>query len=320
MKTFVFICILILCSTVFYAQKIDNIASYRSLQSDAYFRLHYDNDYFTAQDQNYTQGYAFELVLPVLAKNPVNYLFFDLAEDSKKQYGLALEHIGFTPEDYGSPEIQFGDRPFAAAIYLKSFTIETNTEKSFRFSSSISLGVIGPAAFGEEMQTNIHEATGNTIPIGWRNQIENDLVLNYEVSFEKKLYSLKNNFLINSSSSVQIGSLFTNANLGLQTQIGLFDSPFTSVKKKNKFQIYFYTQALVNAIVYDATLQGGLFTSDSPYVIESSAVSRLVGEVNYGIVMKTGRFYLEYTRTHLTKEFKTGSEAKWGGLRVGFRF
>ena len=38
-----------------YAQKIDNMASFREIKGERYFRLNYDNDYSAATDHNYTQ-------------------------------------------------------------------------------------------------------------------------------------------------------------------------------------------------------------------------------------------------------------------------
>jgi lipid A 3-O-deacylase len=93
---------------------------------------------------------AFELVLPVFEKNPTNHLFF-IPKGTTTKYGLAIEHIGYTPNHYELPYIQFGDRPFAAAIMLKSFVIATDTIHKSRLTSSLSLGLIGPGTFGKEM-------------------------------------------------------------------------------------------------------------------------------------------------------------------------
>lgn len=295
------------------------MASFRDIKSDTYFRFNYDNDYFTSSDKNYTQGYNFELVSPFLGKNPVNVLFY-IPENTKNKFGLSIEHIGFTPNSYKSSEIQYGDRPFAAAIMLKSFVISTNIEKKFRGYSSLNLGIIGPGAFGKEMQVAIHEATGNTIPQGWKNQIKNDIVLNYEVGLEKQLLRYKNFFSLQSDSNLKVGTLFTNASLGLNATIGIINSPFSSVNDKNKFQLYFYTQPVLNVIGYDATLQGGLFNRKSPYTISSSSIERFTAQHNYGIVLKTKTLYFEYSRSAITREYDSGSSAKWGGIKIGFTF
>ncbi len=201
------------------AQKIDNLASFRDIKSDSYFRYYYDNYYFSGTDENYTQGYSLELVALFLKKNPVNFLFIK-PNNSEIRFGLAIEHIGFTPPTIGSPEIQFGDRPFAAAIMLKSFVIATDTVKKSRLLSSLNLGLIGPGAFGKEMQVGIHKITGNMIPLGWRNQIKNDVVLNYEVSYQKQLFRGRDYFSLQSNSAARVGTLFTNASVGLNTTVG----------------------------------------------------------------------------------------------------
>ncbi|WP_298392619.1 lipid A deacylase LpxR family protein [Flavobacterium sp.] len=316
MKTTKTILILLLFPILLFAQKIENTASFRDIKTDNYFRFNYDNDYFTGVDQNYTQGYNFELVAPIFEKNPINKLFFK-PKNSEFNYGLSLEHIGFTPNNIKSTQIQYDDRPFAAAIMLKSFVIATDTIQKSRFVSSLNLGIIGPGAFGKEMQVAIHEATGNTIPGGWQNQIKNDVVLNYELNYEKQILRYSNIFSLNASSNVRIGTLYTNASIGLNTTIGLINNPFSSSKAKRKFELYFFSQVLASAIGYDATLQGGLFNTKSPYTINS--IERFTAQNHYGIIMQTKRLYFEYFQTLQTREYEIGKSYKWGGIKIGFR-
>ena len=294
------------------------MASFRDIKSNHYFRFNYDNDYFASTDKNYTQGYNFELVAPFLKKNPVNYLFLK-PSNSEYKYGLSIEHIGYTPDNIKSTEIQYGDRPFAASIMIKSFTVATDTINNSRFVSSLNLGLIGPGAFGKEMQVAIHKATGNTIPGGWQNQIKNDLALNYEVSYEKQLVRYKNLFSLASNTNLRLGTLSTNASIGLNATVGIINSPFSTVKNKNKFLLYIYSQPIVNAIGYDATLQGGLFNKESPYTISSNSINRLTAQFNYGIVLQTKTMYFEYSRTLLTREYNLGNSAEWGGIKIGFK-
>ncbi|WP_452224570.1 lipid A deacylase LpxR family protein [Lacinutrix chionoecetis] len=308
------------CITSVYAQKIDNMASFRDIDSNTYFRFNYDNDYFAATDENYTQGYNFELFLESLEKNPINNLFIK-AENSTKKYGLSIEHIGFTPNDYVSEAIQFGDRPFAAAIMLKSMQITTNSNNKSRIASSFNLGLIGPGAFGEEMQVGIHKATGNKIPKGWKNQIKNDVVINYEIGYEKQILHYLNLVSLLLNSTVKVGTLFTNASIGFNTTFGIIDTPFSTVKKSDKhFKLYAYFQPIVSVIGYDATLQGGLINTKSPYTISNSNIERFTGQYHYGLVLKTKTLYFEYSRAAITREFKTGNSAKYGGVKIGFTF
>ena len=185
------------------AQKIDHLVSFRDLNSASYFRINYDNDFFSATDKDYTQGYNFELVAPVLKKNPLNVLLL-APKESVSKYGLSIEHIGFTPEQYQRREIKFGDRPFAAAIMLKSFLVATDTVKKLRTTSSLSLGLIGPGAFGREMQAGIHRLIDDKEPLGWRHQIKNDVVLNYRLGYEKRLWSYTDLFSLNTVARLRV--------------------------------------------------------------------------------------------------------------------
>ena len=300
------------------AQKVDVFSSFHKINNSSYFRFHYDNDYFTSSDQNYTQGYSFEVVLEALRKNPLNYLLLNDANGTQ-QFGLSLDHIGFTPNNIGSPEIQFGDRPFASAIMLKSFKINTNTERKSRLISAIRLGLIGPGAFGKEMQVGIHEATGNTIPHGWQNQIKNDAVINYEVVYQKEIVAIPRYFSLQYDASANVGTLNTNISASIVAMAGLFNNPFSD-NQNRKFQIYIYSKPQLNLIGYDATLQGGIFNRKSPYTIPSSEVERFVGQHNFGLIVQTKTLYFEYTTTDITKEFSSGTSASWGGIKVGFTF
>ncbi len=301
------------------AQKINNMASFRNIAGDSYFRFNYENDYFAATDRDYTQGYSFEVVTPLLAKNPINKLFVS-AKNSRQKYGLAIEHNGYTPYRYESDQIQYGDRPFAAAIMLKSFKISTDTIKKSRISAALNLGLIGPGAFGGEMQTAIHEATGNDIPQGWQFQIKNDIVLNYEINYERQLLRYQNYFLLQGNGRLRLGTLNTDASVGIATMIGLFSADWDNTIGKPKYQFYLYSQPLLSLIAYDATLQGGIFNDDSPYTISSNNVRRFTGQNNYGIVIQTRTMFFEYSRSVITREFSTGRAAGWGGIKIGFKF
>lgn len=302
---------------ILFSQKIDHLASFRDINSDSYFRFNYDNDYFAATDENYTQGYNFELVLPGLEKNPLNHLFI-IPKETNTKYGLAIEHIGYTPNHYERAEIQVGDRPFAAAFMLKSFVVATDTIQKSRLTSALSLGLIGPGAFGKEMQVGIHKATGNKEPLGWQNQIKNDVVLNYQVSYEKRLLKYNDWLSLQVTSSLQLGTLFTNLSVGFNTTLGIINSPFSTTKKD--FRLYLYAQPTVKAVGYDATLQGGLFNRENPYTIPNSDIERFTAQLDYGLILQTHTLYFEFSRSLITREITTLGSAAWGGMKVGFTF
>ena len=299
------------------AQKIDNNASYRN-HGEKYFRFNYDNDFFAATDFNYTQGYMFEFAHPFFAKNPVNHLFLKVPSSNQK-FGFALEHIGFTPEKIVPEVIQVGDRPFASTIMLRSFYAATDTASKYRITSALNVGVIGPIAFGEAMQVGIHKAIGDRIPKGWPNQISNDLVVNYELGYERNILSINRNLYVGANGNLKAGSLFTNASISMVSMFGLLNNPLGNAAKHRNFQLYGYAQPQFTVVGYDATLQGGLL-NDSPYTINAADIERFTAQVNFGAVLTYKRLYLEYSQARIGKEFRTGEAAGWGGVKFGWNW
>lgn len=301
-----------------YAQRIENTAVYRQINSDSYFKIHFENDFFTHTDWYYSQGLALELVNPALEKNPLNKVLLKLdrkASDNKK-FGLALEINAFTPTDIvNTPPF---DRPYAATMMLKSFAISNNFETKSRLSTSLVLGVIGPAAFGKEIQTWIHRWTDNYLPKGWPQQVRNDVVLNYNVNHEQRIFDLGNFLALNTNAQLRLGTLSDKVQAGFTLMAGKFISPFETNPEEKHFQLYAYTQPLVSLVGYDATLQGGLFNRNSPYTISDSDVTRVTFENQTGVILQIHRFQAEAFVSLLTKEFNVGRMHRWGGLRLGF--
>lgn len=303
------------------AQRIDNTASFRQMSQDSYIRLHYDNDYFTATDYYYTQGYNFEVVNPALRKNPLTKLLIK-ASGNQVQYGLAFEHFGFTPTTIQSDDILVGDRPFAGCILLKTFSISTDTLRRVRVSSVLSTGMIGPVAFAGDMQAAIHRLINALEPHGWQHQIRNDVILNYTFNFEKQLYAYRHALSISANAQAQAGTFADRLQTGFVVMAGRFDSPFGSIPANRRLplQLYVYAQPLVSVVGYDATLQGGLFNRSSPYVISTGQLTRTTFQANIGAVFRYKNLYLEYYQSLLTREFDTGLPHRWGGIKIGVSF
>ncbi len=297
-------------------QVIDNTLSFKNINSDRYFRLNYENDFFSSTDKYYTQGINVELVAPWIKTFPLAKVLVHPKYDYIR-YGLALAHEGYTPSDFSVPQILYGDRPFAACFFLKTFLIAIDSEKRQRFSTTLSTGVIGQAAGGMEMQTSIHRTLGDIMPHGWPNQVHNDAILNYQVNYEKQLMSLGHAFSLDADGIARAGTLSDKVALGLTIMMGYFDSPFLSgTATGSNFRIYAYEHPQVNAVGYDATLEGGVFNRTSPYTISAADVTPFTFENRFGFVIVYRRLYLEYFQSFISNEFKTGNFHVWGGLQV----
>src|SRR5450432_2882848 len=173
------ILLLFLLPVASFAQAIDNAVAFRNIHSDRYFRIYYENDFFMGTDRDYTQGIYIEKVNPYFRKFFLSRLLWH-PRNSELQYGLGVEQDVYTPDHLDVSGILYGDRPYAASLFLKTFLTATDAEHRQRVSTSLSTGLIGPDAGGEGMQKAIHHWINYITPLGWHNQIRNDLVLNYQ--------------------------------------------------------------------------------------------------------------------------------------------
>jgi lipid A 3-O-deacylase len=147
--------ILVLTTAVFHfctvcGQAMDNTLSYRNIAGNKYFRINYENDFFAASDRDYTQGILIEKVHPELKSFPLMKILRH-PKNSEIKYGLAIEHNAYTPNEIGQYAIQYGDRPYAGVLMLKSFLMADNFERRIRISVSFNTGIIVQAAGGEQI-------------------------------------------------------------------------------------------------------------------------------------------------------------------------
>jgi hypothetical protein len=298
-------------------QIIDPTPTFKTIHHKSYLRFYYDNDFFTKTDYYYTQGITVEYVHPSLKKNPVSKILIAPA-GSQLQYGMAFNLFGYTPTSIGSNEILYGDRPFASCMALSFFQAASDSVHLRRFSSSLSVGIIGPAAQGKEIQTGIHRWLNNILPKGWQYQVKNDLIVNYRVGYEKKLVSINHAFVLNAAAEIKAGTLNDKISTGFNFMTGHFNDPFRDLSKsRKKIEYYFYGQSRLHAIGYDASLQGGLFNRSSPYTIAAADITRISFQADAGIVVNFRKLYACYSQSYLTKEFRTGLHHRWGGISIG---
>jgi lipid A 3-O-deacylase len=320
MKNIFLVVVVILFAPAAFAQRIENASSYRNIGSERYFRINYENDFFAMSDEYYTQGLNLEIVAPAFQKFPLAKLLYQ-NKHLPMRAGIAIEHQGFTPSNILTGEVLQGDRPYSSSLMFKTFSIISNPYTNHRIVTQLSLGVIGPWAMGKEIQIALHEKINpDKVPEGWKNQVHNDVILNYQIDYERGLLD-KRYLLITAKGGARAGTYSTRLSSSMALMTGLFDSPFEFVNsRKRNFQVYLYAEPQINLIIFDATLQGGVFNDRNPYTLDRDEISRIVFQQNAGLVIKIKGFALEYSQTLMTKEFKTGTKHSWGSVRAALSF
>ncbi len=298
------------------AQRTDISSTFRTINSNAYFRFHYDNDYFANSDKYYSQGITLDYVHPSIKRFPFTKLLWK-PFTTNPQYGVSINLFGYTPTSTASDAILYGDRPFNANLSLKTLLIQTDSMQHQHISTSFSMGVMGPAALGKEIHSGIHRLLKNEPPLGWQHQIQNDIIINYQIQYEKQVLSLGNYFLLNAVAEARLGTLNNKLSGGMNFMAGKFIKRFLPVTNKKRVEFYLYGQSKFNFIGYDASLQGGIFNRKNLYTISAGDISRVTVQTDAGMILNLKKFYLSYSRSFLSKEFRTGKSHRWGGISVG---
>ena len=289
----------------------------------------YANDLFFRTDYYFTQGMSLTLVHPGLARLPTQRLLFGGPVGSTQAHGVALRYDGFTPLRIQDSFIRVGDRPYAAYLYASFFRVSSRDEPSrrHRLTSALELGFIGPAAGGKELQTAIHRVTGNAEPRGWNYQMRNAPIVGYRLAMDKPLLAAARHAELLGNAEVSLGTLYTYAEAGLRLRIGnfapYFDGPGAVIPATpappKPWQLYGQATLAGRAIGYDATLQGGLF-STNPYALASNDVRRGVLRSSGGVVLARGGLSFAATATWVSPEFAGGRPHRWGQLGLAATF
>jgi len=282
----------------------------------------FDNDIFNNTDYYYTNGARIELVFPAATSSPVNKVLPGLKTNDIDVSGFSLTQNIYTPVNPESTEIVYGDRPFAAYLTVGQFRESYHLKKRLQIKSALDLGVMGPMSLGEQVQSTVHELE----PSGWKYQVQNSFLINYYVGIEKGLYS-SSNLELNAVGHLNVGSLYDKLGAGLRFRVGSFlpvyRGPMTICcdrAKKGQLQYWFFMSGKADFIAYDATLQGSMFNDQSPYVISSNELNRVVYQGSVGVALYYDNLGVELENFYLSPEFEGAHHFKYGRIKLVANF
>jgi len=277
-----------------------------------------DNDIFNNTDYYYTNGLEFRLVHPSLIYSPTSRLLLPSPRNSRDYYDIGFIQNIYTPIDPDKPEVQIGDRPFAGYTYFEFGKTAINPGRNLLIRSELDLGIIGPGAMAGSVQSSLHEIK----PQGWQNQVRNDIVLNYNMGIDKGIY-VRNKFIISGLGIVNVGTLYTNASMGLNMSFGnglcLYHclSPLEMAPRKFYYSIFLNISGTL--VAYDATLQGGVFNRTSIYTIPVSEINRGVLNLSAGFTITYRFAELKVIQWFNTPEFTGAKNFKYVSISIGFK-
>ncbi len=295
------------------------------VSTNSYLGINFDNDIFSNTDYYYTNGIRFDLVAPIFASSPFAWPMLPYRKESMNYHGMTIVQNMYTPTNPDTISVIEGDRPFAAYIYFGHHKTTLSKKRRYRQYSEIILGLIGPGSLGGFVQSQIH----NIEPVGWENQIQNDLVLNYTAVIEKGIFNPAY-FDLNVFADGQIGTLYDNIGAGIRLRAGKLNPYFSmpnlatskSIEGKDalNLQYGFLASSRLRVIIYDATLQGGVFNPNNNYTISASDIERLVLQASVGIYFAYKQLGLTYEHFYISPEFENAKNHQWGHLNLTYCF
>jgi len=288
--------------------------------SKSFLFIAYDNDIFTKTDRYYSHGLKIEYFPANSKLKLIDPILLSLRIYTEKFNGYSLAHTLYTPlKPYRDKDFEI-DRPYAAYLHLGAVKTTINANARTKLTSKIYGGVLGPLAGGKLAQEGAHQLLDNKGPTGWSKQIDNDIILNYELLFEKSIWHRKHFELI-TGIETKIGTLYDNASLSLTMREGLLDNYFQNLgfNANEKIKAFFFANGRAQIVVYDATLQGGVFNYDKNskpwYKIKNRVY---LGTIGFAAYVKKIRF--EYAYVFMSQELEDSRNHRWGraGLAINF--
>jgi lipid A 3-O-deacylase len=291
-----------------------------------------DNDSYLLQgsDKYYTDGF---------------FMYYrhamDVSGNSKlenKVLGFEFGQKIFNPQSgsianyQGVDDPKLVDRPFAAYLYIGS-TLNFLYSNESNLKLSAQLGFVGPNAYGKQVQDYVHDNFGFYHPSGWEYQIDNNFELNLSAEYNK-LLARSESVDVSFTGYADLGNGFSGAGFGPLFRLGNFNQLFNSVStqstaiKKNKtallhnHEIFFYYKPQLNYVAYDATIQGGLFTTRNPNSQEITLDKEpFIFSNQVGVAFTTTRFVFDIAAIFHTKDVKEMVEShSWGSVTGLYRF
>lgn len=289
-----------------------------------------DNDGFLAQssDRYYTAGNFAYFRHALTIANP------DQSALANKILGFELGQKIFNPQTGDIPDGIYVDRPFAAYLYVGA-----NLNLLYKNESNLKLqvrtGMIGPHAYGQQIQDLIHNTFGFYHPNGWQYQIHDAFQLNLSAEYNR-LLTRGDIIDLSFNSYANAGTGIDGAGAGLLVRLGRLNQLFNSVstsstvsangnlKPLHTSELFFYYKPVLNAVAYDATLQGGLFEKDPAPQEVVSTPNRVVLTQQIGGSLVKNHWVIDAAVVFETREDKQMVERhnghQWGSVTALYRF
>lgn len=299
------------------------------------FRLSIDEDFINIRGEGTDEAYTGGLHLDY-AYTARKVRFFlgrwlpKAGEAAINTYEIGLSQMMFTPKDLSVTYPLRGDYPYAGTLLARYSLYSINPEKQYSVQSAVSLGVMGPVSQAEDIQLFLHNAIGDETPMGWKNQLPNDILLNYQLTGERRILHGETKFELIGGGQVEGGSMINSASVYLLLRTGRMKPYFTGLlsrngtpringmPRRNRFQVYARVKPAVRFVAYDALLQGGVLLKQGKAI--SPQIHHFIGSLDYGLTVAYKNFSVSFTQTSMSPFVEGAGAHETGNITLYFNW
>lgn len=309
------------------------------------FVLHSENDAYLETDNNYTNGIRFSLFNTYKDEQGKIKGIWNGEKHYKYTVGMHLANNIYTSSNIRQvpDQISEDDRPYAGWTYIGMTKVKVYEDDSIS-KWEYDLGCIGPCAGSKQIQTEWHALSfiDAPKPMGWDSQIENDIALQvfYDYHFPviddfKIEYGKTRLFDVSPSMHLEMGTIFNSVGIGWLMRVGMFKSYYTgrgvpsSHYKFGDFsqdngllqEIFVFIRAKARYVFNNATIEGGLINSDSPFTQD---IRNKVIDLEGGMTIHWRSFSLSVSAASRSTEIEAQpynlKNHKWASVVLDFHF
>ena len=284
-----------------------------SVRAEEAFQLYVENDSRMLKpnhntDRHYTHGTKLVYVMEPSwqwLEDFSTWHFADERDSVDTAAGIFLGQNMYTPNYVGRPEMRPAqDRHYAGWLYTGLFVQRATADRLDHV--EVNLGVIGPSSHAEECQKSIHDLLGGDQPIGWEQQMKDEMAADFvfmrQQRFTEGLLKPTDKTDVIAEYGFTAGSVHRHLQAGVAVRWGLglqgtflpgrleLPSGVSALKSPSVMPAYLYARASARLVEHNRFLTG---LDERP----------LLGEFQVGAVYEWKNLELGYSQTFFTKEF-----------------
>ena len=328
------------------------------VEKTKFIQATFENDLFFHTDRYYSDGFQ---VMWGERRGEANFLSRPLdrllcpnacTDGRRVLYSQKVGQLIYTPADISIAAPQPNDRPWGAFLYYGVESLFVDADPTITRSIGYQVGMVGPAALGEQVQNGIHHIFDSQQAEGWGNQLDNEPGIVATYLIEKRMLRARHAFADSAiwmSAGGGLGNVATfgaagtkmafGRNLPLQinpSQIGPKSLPLTEQAAMSSDGSARYGSCLgvlsacyafvgidARLVAHNIFLDGNTFQGNNGNVERTPFVYDLVAgfRVAFGGQSFMDGWYLTFTQIRRSSEFSSptgdGAVQRFGSITLG---